>query len=243
MIPLYWQVDSVEATRTRQILVPGREGTVNFDFSQDGSGAINLEPARVMLMVPMKDTDVGEQMGSMLQGSGLGQLLGMNMGGSEGKQLSSMMQQATGSMNVPIMLSFGSIDGMSSRGVSGNTVSASVLKNSIRQLGPGVLEQQIVTREVERNNRTAQVRQEYDETVIRFTSQTSQDLYVIAATVNYTVDHKFERKLVLYGTVRKGQVMPDPSNSLGSLTNIMQANPQLKQLNSGQIPLMDLLRR
>jgi hypothetical protein len=54
-----WQLDSEEATRTRQFLTPGREGSVNFYFQQSGSGKIDLEPAQIVFMVPMIKQYVG----------------------------------------------------------------------------------------------------------------------------------------------------------------------------------------
>ena len=235
--PICWQIDADEANRIRQLLTSGREGTVNFNFFQDSSGTIDLEPAQVVFMVPMKDTHMQEEMNSLL-GKGMGQGdSGLNLPGMDAKQVAGMMRQMANSMNVPIMVCFGNVNRSDVEGVSGNTLRASVIKNNIRQLGPGVLEQQIVTRETQRNNKTGTVRQEYAETVIRFTNQGANSLYVVAAAVNYTSDRKFERKLILYGTVRKGQVMPDMSNPLGGLNNMLPGNSQMP---AGQNPFQNL---
>ncbi len=233
--PICWQIDADEANRTKQLMVPGREGTVNFDFAQSTAGKIDLEPAQIVFMVPMKETHMQEQLNSMLGAGGLGQASGLTLPGMDSTQIASMMQRITSTMNVPIMVNFGAINRTDVEGVSGNTIRATVLRNTIRQLGPGVLEQQIITQENQRNNKTGKARQEYSETVIRFTSQTANDLYVQAAAVNYTSNRQFERKLILYGSIRRGEVMQDASNPLGGL------NSQFPQLPGGQNPFQNLL--
>ncbi len=218
--PICWQIDSDEANKMRSLFTTGQAGSVNFNFAQDNTGAIDLEPAQVVFMVPMKNTHMQEEMNGLLGSGQLGQAAGMTLPGMDSKQLAGMMKQVMSNMNVPVMIDFGAINRSDVEGISGNSVRAVVLKNSIRQLGPGILEQQIVTQETQRNNKTGKVRYEYAETVIRFTSQDANDLYVQAAAVNYTADRKFERKLILYGSVRKGQVMPDMTNPLGGLPNM-----------------------
>jgi hypothetical protein len=137
-------------------------------------------------------------------------LPGMNSG-----QMGAMMQQMMANMNVPIMLNFGEVTGaMGEEGLSGNAFHSKVLKNSIRELSPSVLEQQIVTSEVQQNKKTGQTRNEYSETVIRFTKQSATQLYVQAASVNYTADKRFERKIILYGTVNHGTVARNNANPL-----------------------------
>jgi len=237
-----WQIDPDEATRTRQLLTPGKEGSVNFDFAQSAAGKIDLEPAQVVFMVPMKETHIQDELNGMLGGNGLGQS-GMTLPGMDSKQLASMMQQVAGNMNVPIMINFGSVSGSGVEGVSGNAITATVLSNTIRQLNPGVLEQQIVTQESQRNNKTGKVRQEYSETVLRFTSQSNNSLYVQAAAVNYTSNRQFERKLILYGTIHRGQAMPEASNPMGGLTNMMPGNSQHSQMPGGINPLQGLFPR
>lgn len=235
--PICWQIDPDEANKMRSLFSAGQTGTVNFNFSQDSTGKIDLEPAQVGFMVPMKNTHMQEEMNGLLAGGRLGQSAGMSLPGMDSKQLSGMMQQVVNNMNVPVMIEFGAINRSDVEGISGNTIRATVLKNAIRQLGPGILEQQIVTQETQRNNKTGRIRHEYAETVIRFTSQNANDLYVQAAAVNYTEDRKFERKLILYGSVRRGQVMPDLSNPLGGFSNMM---PGGSQLPAGQNPFQGL---
>lgn len=237
MDPICWQLDSDEANRTRQLMVPGREGSVNFEFSQNGTGKIDLEPAQVVFMVPMRDTNMGQQLGSMLGAGGLGQTGGLTLPGMDSRQMASVLQQMGNTMNVPIMVSFGSINDPNVKGVSGNDIRAVVLSNTIRQLSPGVLEQQIIAQESQRNKKTGRTRQEFAETVVRFTSQNANTLYVQAAAVNYTSDRRFERKMILYGTVRRGIVMQEALNPLSGMTNM----PGTLQMPAGQNPFQNLL--
>lgn len=236
MDPICWQLDRDEAIRIRQLMVPGREGSVNFRFQQS-RGEIELEPAQVVFMVPMKDTHMQEELNSML---GSGQTGGLTLPGMDAKQMASAMQQMANTMSVPIIVSFGAVEGSGLEGVSGNDIRASVLRNVIRKLSPTVLEQQIVTQETQRNKKTGQIRQEYSETVIRLTGEGPNSLYVQAAAVNYTSDRRFERKLILYGMVHRGQVMQDASNPMGALGTMMNGG-QMPQLPAGQNPFKGLL--
>jgi hypothetical protein len=240
MDPICWQLDADEANRTRQLMVPGKEGSVNFEFSQSSVGKIELEPAQVVFMVPMRDTNMGQELNSMLGAGGLGQAGGLTLPGMDSRQMASVLQQMGNTMNVPIMVSFGSINDPNVKGVSGNDIRAVVLSNTIRQLSPGVLEQQIITQESQRNKKTGRTRQEFAETVVRFTSQNANTLYVQAAAVNYTSDRRFERKMILYGTVRRGIVMQEARNPLGGMTNMM---PGMPQMPAGQNPFQNLLPR
>ncbi len=239
MDAICWQLDADEANRTKQLMVPGREGSVNFQFQQAAGSKIDLEPAQVIFMVPMKDTNMQQELNSMLGAGGLGQAGGLTLPGMDSRQMASVMQQMANTMNVPIMVSFGTINRPDIQGVSGNEIKAALLRNTIRQLSPSVLEEQILTQETQRNKKTGKIRQEYAETVVRFTSQSANTLYVQAAAVNYTSDRKFERKLILYGIVRKGQVMPETMNPMGNM--MMPGNNQLPQLPSGQNPFQGLM--
>ena len=241
MDAICWQLDSEEANRTRQLLTPGREGSVNFNFEQAAGGQIDLEPAQVIFLVPMKDTHMQEELNSMLGAGGLGQAGGLTLPGMDSRQMASAMQQMANNMTVPIMVNFGNINRSDVEGISGNEIKASVLSNAIRQLSPSILEEQIVTLESQRNKRTGKVRQEYAETVMRFTNQDANTLYVQAAAVNYTADRKFERKLILYGIVRRGQVMQDSMNPMSGFTNLIPGSDQLPKLPAGQNPFQGLL--
>lgn len=201
--PNYYRIDPEEARRTVQAMKPGNVGQVNFMFDRS-RGAINLEPARCLFMVPIGDTDQAEQVGRMMGGGGGNAAFG------------GMMQQMMAGMNVPLVLEFGDVQTSGvETGLSGNQLRQRVLKNETRQLAPNVLEQQIVTEETKWDKRTHVPHSGYGESVIRFTRQSPTVLYVQCATVSYDANKRFLSKLVLYGSVGKGVVMnTDPMQAM-----------------------------
>lgn len=197
------QLDPAESRRMAEILQPGKSGTVNFVFRQTGR-SIELEPAKVRILIPAQESYSFQK---------LGQQLGPMVGG--------MMAN----MKIPVILHFGSVStsGSAEVGVSGNQIDQRVVKNVIRQLAPRVIEEQIVTRNRSVVAGSGAVESGYTETVMRFTRQSPSDLYVIAASVDYTDKGQFLRKLIMYGTVVRGQVMntsPVP-DGMGQLSSLM----------------------
>jgi hypothetical protein len=61
MDPSFYATDPEEARRTAQALHVGSTGAVNFQFADFGQ-KVSLEPARMLFMVPVKDTVQGDQM-------------------------------------------------------------------------------------------------------------------------------------------------------------------------------------
>lgn len=201
--PNYYRLDPEEARRTVQAMKPGNVGQINFMFDRS-RGAINLEPARCLFMVPIKDTDQADQVSRMMGGAGGNAAFG------------GMMSQMMSGMNVPLVLEFGDVQTSGvETGLSGNQLRQRVLKNETRQLAPNVLEQQIVTEETKWDKRTHVPHTGYGESVIRFSRQSPTVLYVQCATVSYDANKKFLSKLVLYGSVGKGVVMnTDPMQAM-----------------------------
>jgi hypothetical protein len=225
--PLYYQIDSEEARRTAQAMRVGNQGSVNFNFDERG-GKVTLEPAQIMFMVPGKDTRVGDEVNRM-------------MGGQSGA-FGAMMSQMVSSMPVPIMLNFGNVDTTASAGMetslAGNQMRSVVLRNNIRQLSPGVLEQQIVTQETTWDKQTRRQRTQYGESVIRFTGRNPSQMLVQAATINYSGGRQCLTKVFLQGWIQRGQVMQNnPYSGLGDMQNLqrMMGAPGGQQ-PGGQIP-------
>jgi hypothetical protein len=238
---LCWQVDPDEAKWTQAAMRQGLVGQTNFIFGRDGSNKTALEPAKILFSVPMKDTNQQEQIDQLMKSGTLG-------GQSSNPAMGDFMRQFVGSManslNVPMVMSLGNMQsGGLAHGVSGNELQERVVKNVLRELAPGVLEQQIITSESERIAKTGQVRYGYGESVIRLTKQNADQLYAQVATVNYFENRQFRRKIILYGVLRRGQVMnttPDPMAGLGNMMNVPGAtggqNPSLPQMPGGQNP-------
>jgi hypothetical protein len=156
------------------------------------------------------------------------------LGGMKGSPFGGMINQMIQNMPVPITLSYGdnATQAGYSSGVSGNQVSSHVIKNDIRELAPGVLEQQIVTQKRTVEKGTNRVRTGYDETVLRFTQRNASQMLVQAASVDYDSSKRFLMKSVLAGWLTKGQVMN---------TNPMSAMPQVPGMGGlGGMGGMDL---
>jgi hypothetical protein len=138
------------------------------------------------------------------------------MFGGGNAAMGAMMSQVAGSMPVPVTLEFGDVetsDGKTS--VSGNKMRQVVLKNEVRQLGGGAVEEQIVTQTTTWDKRTGRPRVGYGETVVRFSTQSPTVMYVNAASVEYGADKKFLCKMMLYGSIGKGVVMnTDPMSAM-----------------------------
>ena len=101
-------------------------------------------------------------------------------------------------------------------GVGGNQLNSRVLKNDIKQIKPGVLEENIVVAERTREA-TGVVRDSFSEVVVRFTKQSASQLYVQAASIKYNQSGKFLCKEIYYGTVTKGVTTPDPTNPFAGM--------------------------
>lgn len=199
--PICWQFDADEANQEKAILKPGTTGDVNFEFSQTGS-RIDLQPAQLIISVPIAQTRYADM---------LNQMLGGLMGGG-GSGAASMA-----GMSVPYALHLGNL--VQGTGVTGNQLQAKLLKNNVRQLAPGVVEQQVITYNADRST-NGNVRYTYSESVLRFYRQSSNQLYVQAAMVSYLPNGHFKDKVILVGTVTRGQTqnrMPDLNSLLKGL--------------------------
>ncbi len=213
-----WDFDAAEAKETQDILRPGTTGTTTFSFYQD-SRSILLQPARVTFP-PRTNSYASREMQNQLKNSPFASMLGNNPAASQ--MFNSM---ATG---IPVMY-LGDLTGV---GVTGNQLSSRVVKNVIKELKPGVLEQNIVAQEAERQKQTGQVRNSYSETVLRFTKINTSQLYVQAATLKYRSDGQFLQKVIMYGTVNRGQ-NTENANPFSGLPGMSGSFPGLPSSPSG----------
>jgi len=206
--PSYYAIDREEAARTAQAMHTGMQGSVNFTFENLRTNKVSLEPTQILFMVPGKDTQVADQIGQMFGSAGAS------------NPMAGMMSQMAQNMPVPIVMSFGdaATSGAGETGVSGNQMSQKLITNSIRELERGVLEQQLVTQKTTWLKGTGRARTSYGETVIRFTDQGSNRMYVQAATIEYGADKRFLDKFVFYGYITRGQVMQtNPMAQMGGM--------------------------
>ncbi len=206
--PDYLTVDRAEAISSANVLKPKRTGVVNFNFYNEArTGQVALDPPTVLLSVPLRDTNTFNQMTS---GSGANQ-----MGAFGG-----MFNQMMGNMEAPVIgIHFGKAAANSmERGVSGNDFRQDVAKNVIRMLGPGVLEQQIVTKYTTKAA-GSKANSGFDESVMRFKKLDNNRLYVLCASVKYSHTGKYLSKLIMYGTVDRNRRMD--TNPMGGMNSMM----------------------
>lgn len=192
--PTFWTWDRENAQVTADVLKRGSSGTTTFNFTQNGS-AILVQPARITF--PPRVSQDSQQVPA---NSALTQMFG-----AAGAQMMQAMNT-----KIPVVI-LGDYQG---QGIGANMLNLQVVKNDIKQLKPGLLEQDIITREAERKT-TGELKNSFSETVIRFTKLNSSQLYVQAASIKYKNDGHFLDKVIFYGTVNRGQTMPDPSQMMG----------------------------
>ena len=223
--PICWKIDPEEASKIQRIMKSGSTGAVNFMFANDAKGGITLAPAKILFQVPGRDVDMGKQMAQMMGGN-------MAAMGPMGQ----MMEQMAQNMPVPIMFYFGEFRAgtdTNERALSGNAVQQYVIRNTVRQLSQGVIEQQLITQTNEIMRATGQPRKRYTESVLRFTRTSAGQMYVQAAQVTYGGDKKFQEKIVMYGNVAQGR--PVNTNPYSGMMQMMPQGSTI-QMGPGQNP-------
>jgi hypothetical protein len=192
--PLYAQVRASEAAQATKLMHQGLEGTVNVSLVQTGS-EINLQPLQIYCNAPMADSRLG--------GSGMDSIPGMGSLASMGA-MGQMMKTMMASMPYTFVISLGNINGI---GVGGQGVQGSVIKETIHQLSPTVIEQDLITTEQSTDATSGRVTgRGYSESVVRVTKYDQTRLFIQAASVDYNYDKRFLRKMLFQGYVTKGQV-------------------------------------
>jgi hypothetical protein len=187
--PAAYQFDQEATIEEQKIEAPGTQGSTSFNFFRQNN-IIALQPATIMLP-PRNDSPVSRQMQAQLRNSPMGQMLGGNGG--------AMLSMLTTTQ--PMMV-LGDLSGAT--GVTGNALQNVVVKNDIRQLKQGVLEENLIVQESERHHETGQVKRTYSETVLRFTRLNPRQLYVQAASIKYRHDGHFLSKVIMFGTMTRG---------------------------------------
>jgi hypothetical protein len=182
--PTYWQWDRDNAQATAEILKRGASGTTTFTFYQTGQ-QILVQPPRIAF--PPRQSQQTQQVPS-------------------GNPMEQLLRTAL-TTTMPVVV-LGEYQG---KGVADNQLDSRLMKNDIKQLKPGVLEENIIVQERERKV-SGEIKNSFSETVIRFTKTNASQLYVQAASIKYRSDGHFLEKVIFYGTVNRGQTTPDPSN-------------------------------
>ncbi len=209
--PRFYEIDREEAEKQAHMIVRGLNGNCAVTFYQGPNNKIAVKPTQVYFKV--QDT-VGEQM-KMMQGSPLGAMLGA-FGGDN----SAMMQNIQNMpISVPIAMPLGATGSemMSNTGITGGTIDNSLMRNNLKELAKGVMENDIVTRDKE-TGRDGKVKTGYTESVLRFTKQSPTRLFMQAAAVSYDDDGNFLNKVLLSGSIEKGAPVVIPSAEVAGMT-------------------------
>ena len=107
----------------------------------------------------------------------------------------------SGQNDIPFVYYLHLGDLSSGKGLTGNDISCQLMKNTLKELAQGVMEQVVVTRDFNRNPASGKVKTGYSESVLRFTRLKNNQLYLQAASVSYDSKAKFQNKVILYGTL------------------------------------------
>jgi len=232
--PVLWQFDAEETSQEQDLIKPGTEGQVSFDFTTGGNQHIELEPAQVVFTAPMTESRYKHEMQAAQQQMQqmMGNMPGMqemfNGSGTGGAMMQQIMQ------SVPYMFALHLGNLTQGTGVTGNLLEARLVKNDVKVLSATTLEQQVITYNQDVNKSTGRRHFNFTENVLRFTKLNRDQLYVQAASVDYDRNGKFESKVVLYGTVNRGQASSPMLQGMPSM-NGMPTPPNLNNLfNLGQ---------
>ena len=192
--PLYAQVRAAEAAQATKLMHQGLEGNVNISLVQNGS-EVTLQPLQIYCNAPMSESRMG--------GAGMDSIPGMGSLASMGA-MGQMMKTMMASMPYTFIISLGNISGT---GLGGQGVQGSVIKETIHQLSPTVIEQDLITTEQSTDATSGRVTgRGYSESVVRVTKYDQTRLFIQAASVDYNYDKRFLRKMLFQGYVTKGQV-------------------------------------
>lgn len=209
--PLNYQIDPDDARKTASLVRQGSVGTANFVFNSDARGNVTVEPTQIVFMVQASQTNSFQT--AMQQYGGASGMANNAMAG--------MMNSMMGNMQVPIAIKFGNFQSSAvTPGISGNSFAIGVLSNRLKQLSPGIMEQQVITQENVRT-KAGKAYSTYNENVFRFTQRGASQMYVEVASVSYSMSRQFLRKMVLYGYINKGAVQQDFSNPYSALQQMM----------------------
>lgn len=204
----YFARDPEEARKEQQMMRPGTKGQYTVTFYQGSNNKIEMQPSQVVFQTT---ESMASQMQLMARTSpGLSAF----MGGANNPMMANMQVPVMFSLHLGTPITQGEI------GVTGNQMSSELMKNTLRELKAGVLENQIVTKDRSRNPQTGKVQDGYSESVLRFTRLNKDQLYLQTAYVYYRADGQFQAKYVLYGTLnRSNGATAYPPNPYGAAGN------------------------
>jgi hypothetical protein len=184
--------DRAEAEQQQRLITQGRQGRCTVSFTKMGD-RVEMQPTQIVFSAP-----ISQAIQEMGQGNStiaaLGGLLGNNNPMLAGKTIPEFA--------LPLGMM------ASNRGVTGNQLGSELMKNKLKQPGQGIIEEQIVTRDSDRN-KSGQVKVTFAESDLRFRQMDSNRLYCEAAAVSYDEQGNYLNKVILKGYLDKGAPMAD----------------------------------
>ncbi|MBX9685435.1 MAG: hypothetical protein K2X27_01960 [Candidatus Obscuribacterales bacterium] len=197
----YFEFDRAEAEKEMRWMRPGNKGQVTVNFYQTANNRVAAQPCEVFFTAMDSAAD---QM-KIMQGTPMGAMFG----GANNSMLANMQVPVTYSLHL------GAPIGANTIGITGNQISNTLMKNELKELTKGVLEQEVVTRDTDRNPSTGKTQTGYSESVLRFTKISNNQLYLQAAFVYYRNDGHWQTKYILYGTLDRsyGNSSPSPAQN------------------------------
>lgn len=207
----YYDFDRAEAEKQASLIKPGIQGKCSVSFYQGSNDKIQVKPTQVVFTIMRNLADEARDLGN----SPLGALLG----GANNPMLANV------NMPIPFAIPLGTLSG--NTGVTGNQLTSELAKLDLKELARGVMEEQIVTHDSDRNA-SGQTRNYYTESVMRFTRMSNDKLYMQAASVSYDNDGNYLDKIVMSGTLSRGG-----SNDVSPETFTLFGNPNQSGSSGG----------
>lgn len=211
----YVDWDRAQAEKQAQLLKPGTVGKCTVNFYQGSGDRVEVQPTNVMFRTTVSLAEGIKSMGNS-------PFAGMLGGVDPNNPMFANMQ-----IPYPFSLPLGQLVG--NRGVSGNELSSQLMKNSVKELSKGVLEQQTITHDSDRSA-NGQTRTYYTESVMRFSYNPNDTLGMQAAQVSYDDDGNYLSKVILSGTLTRGgstSTAPEVYTMFGGNQNQQQGSSGL----------------
>lgn len=204
--PSYADFDPDEARKQQELVKVGISGKVSVSFYQGSGNKTEVQPTQVVFSTTvnaaqqMKDM-ANSQYGALINSFGLAN------------------NPMLANMTVPYMFAMplGYLGG--NTGVTGNQLSSELMKNTLKEVGQGVMEQDVISKDTDRNGQ-GKVKTTFTESVMRFTPQPGDRLYMQAASVSYDEHGSYLNKIILYGTLTRGSANAPSVPNMGGAPQV-----------------------
>jgi len=199
--PRNFDFDRAEAEKQQKMLKTGIKGNCSVTFFRADNNKIAVKPTQVFFTTTESLAEATKTLANS-------QYAGMLGGAANADAMASNPMFASMQINVPFGLPLG-LNTLSDTGVTGNQINNELMKNSLKDLAKGVLEQTVVTRDNEKTN-SGKSRVTFSESDLQFTRLDDQRLSLQAAAVSYDEQGQYLNKVILSGVLVKGAPVVNP---------------------------------